>query len=186
MGLVINQGIHKDEQPIVSDKEIAQITKLTAAKEDVRKNSLNVELTIISDGKFKGRKLFDLVPYDPDDVMAFKYKALRRAAKVPYDKKEGTSIDIEKLLLNKAVGVKLSVREYEGTDYQNINYFALEGDKKITPVAKAKEAVKAVADEAPKQEVQEDSLPDAMEENKETPAKANTPVPEISDDDFPF
>lgn len=182
MGLIINQGVHQDDRPIESE-EIAQITKVTPAKADIRPNSINVELTIISDGKYKGRKLFDLVPYDPDDPMAFKYKELRRAAKVPYDKNEGTKVDIEKLLLKKAVGVKLSVREYEGRDFQNIKYTAIKDSEKPTPITK----------EAPKDEAPEEKAPatepTAKEETKaaeEKPAKANQPIPEISDDDFPF
>lgn len=177
MGLIINHGSHKEEEKIVSQQEIAQITKITPADEKVRKNSFNVQLTIIGSSKHKGKTLLDLIPYDPADGMSFKYKAIRRAAKCPVDPKENR-VEIEKLLLNKAVPVKLSVREYEGNEYQNIQYLV---PKATTPAAKPLEG------DSPKETP---VIPKALDNRPATPQPEMPADPNaseaISDDDFPF
>lgn len=205
MGLIINQGIHKEDTPITSDYETGKITKVELADSKVRENSLNVETTIIGKSKYKGRKLTDLVPFDPEDPMSFKYKQIRKAVGKAYDKDEGTKIDIQKILLNKAVGLKLSVREYQGNDYQNIKYMPLE-KKNVTPVDTEDEAQEEAAPKAntkapepePEAEAQDTSELDELaetEEAEEKPKKPSKekekPLPEpsddvVSDDDFPF
>ena len=126
MSLIINQGVQntsddKNFEVMVSDNEIAQITKLELDKD--WENTLNITFKIIGDSKFKGRLFWDRVSFDPSGKFSWKYRNLRKAAGVPYTEGENPKIDIEALLLNKAVTVELMVRKgNDGNDYQGIKY----------------------------------------------------------------
>ena len=61
--------------------------------------------------------------YHPAGKFSWKYRNLRKAAGVPYTDGESPKIDIEALLLNKAVTVELMVRKgNDGNDYQGVKY----------------------------------------------------------------
>lgn len=126
MSLIINQGKQDTSQDsnfevMVSPSEVAQIAKLELDKE--WENTLNITFKVISEGKFKGRLFWDRISFDPTSKFSWKYRNLRKAAGVPYTESESPNVDIEAMLLNKAVTVELSIRKgTDGNDYQGIKY----------------------------------------------------------------
>lgn len=140
MGLIINQGkqdTSKDNQfeIILSKEELAQIIKLEMDPD--WENTIKVTLKIIGeDSKFKNRLLWDRVSFSGE--FSWKYRNLRKAAGVPYAENEAPNIDIEALLLNKAVHVELTARKgNDGNDYQSIKYKVANSTKETkeaTPV----------------------------------------------------
>jgi hypothetical protein len=108
---------------MISANEVAQITKIELDKD--WPDTLNITFKVISEGKYKGRLFWDRVSFDPKGQFSWKYRNLRKAAGVPYTESENAKIDIEALLLNKAVTVELMVRKgNDGNDYQGIKYKA--------------------------------------------------------------
>ena len=128
MSLIINQGKQDTSgdtnfEVMVSANEIAQITKLELDKE--WENTLNITFKVIGNSTYKGRLFWDRVSFDPAGKFSWKYRNLRKAAGVPYTDGESPKIDIEALLLNKAVTVELMVRKgNDGNDYQGVKYKA--------------------------------------------------------------
>lgn len=126
MSLFINQGKQdtsndKSFEPIISDNEIAQITKIEL--DENWPNTLNITFKIIGESKYKNRLFWDRVSFDPKGEFSWKYRNLRKAAGVPYTETEDAKIDIEALLLNKAITVDLSTRKgNDGNDYQSVKY----------------------------------------------------------------
>lgn len=129
MPLIIPQGKQDTTQdnkfnPIVAQDVMLEITDLKLAKSQA--NTLEVTLRIL-DGQHKNRFIFDRVTFDANSSMSWKYRQLRKCAGVPYQDNEPTSIDIEALLLHKAVKADLGIRkgknkDGEETDYQDIKY----------------------------------------------------------------
>lgn len=129
MSLIINQGKQDTSQdnkfdPITEKNVLAQITEIKLATSQT--NTLEITMRLLN-GAHKGRFIFDRVNYDPTSNFSWKYRSLRKAAGVPYSENESAQIDIEKLLLNKAVTVDLGIRQGknsagEDTNYQNISY----------------------------------------------------------------
>lgn len=150
MSLIINQGkqdTSKDNnyEVMISSNEIAQITKIELDKD--WDNTLNITFKIIGEGKYKGRMFWDRVSYDPSGKFSWKYRNLRKSAGVPYTEGESPKIDIEALLLNKAVAVELMVRKgNDGNDYQGIKYKVSNTVKK-EPVISQPQTHVAIADE---------------------------------------
>lgn len=128
MSLIINQGKQDTSgdtnfEVMVSANEVAQITKIELDKD--WPDTLNITFKVISEGKFKNRLFWDRISFDPKGQFSWKYRNLRKAAGVPYVESESAKIDIEALLLNKAVTVELMVRKgNDGNDYQGIKYKA--------------------------------------------------------------
>ena len=125
MGLIINQGkqdTSKDGQfeIILSKDELAQIIKLEMDPD--WENTIKVTLKVIGENSpNKNRLLWDRVSFSGE--FSWKYRNLRKAAGVPYVESESPNIDIEALLLNKAVHVELTARKgNDGNDYQSIKY----------------------------------------------------------------
>ena len=125
MGLIINQGkqdTSKDNNfdVIISKDELVQITKLEMDPD--WENTLKVTLKVIGqDSKYKNRLVWDRVSFSGE--FSWKYRNLRKAAGVPYVESESPNVDIEALLLNKAVKVELTARKgNDGNDYQSIKY----------------------------------------------------------------
>lgn len=143
MSLIINQGkqdTSKDNQfeVMISDNEVAEITKIEMDKD--WDNTLNITYRVISEGKYKGRMFWDRVSFDPKSQFSWKYRNLRKAAGCPYTTEEGTKVDIEALLLNKAVTVKLTARKgNDGNDYQSVTYKA--SNKKETETIETPTAI---------------------------------------------
>lgn len=157
MSLIINQGKQDTSgdtnfEVMVSANEVAQITKMEMDKD--WENTLNITFKVISEGKFKGRLFWDRVSFDPKGQFSWKYRNLRKAAGVPYSESESPKIDIEALLLNKAVTVELMVRKgNDGNDYQGVKYKVSNvktEDKPIaTPVQVTEDVVEDVVDDNP-------------------------------------
>ena len=154
MGLFINQGKQDASQDtkfdiLVAENITAQIVGVKLAQS--QPDTLEITFKILA-GPYKGRLFWDRVNYNPTSDFSWKYRALRKAAGCPYSDKEGASIDIEALLLNKAVLVDLDGREGKNRKgekqmYQNVKYKA----------APARAAAKAAASEpAPTQAVEDD------------------------------
>ena len=145
MGLIINQGkqdTSKDNQfeIILSKDELVQIVKLEMDAD--WENTLKVTLKVIGESKYKNRLLWDRVSFAGE--FAWKYRSLRRAAGVPYVESESPNIDIEALLLNKAVNVELTARKgNDGNDYQSIKYKPAKAKEAVTISAPEGEGVKA-------------------------------------------
>ena len=143
MSLIINQGKQDTSgdnnfEVMVSANETAQITKMELDKD--WPDTLNITYKIISEGKYKGRLFWDRISFDPKGQFSWKYRNLRKAAGVPYTDGESAKIDIEALLLNKAVTVELTVRKgNDGNDYQGVKYkvsnIKTEAPVKPAPVA---------------------------------------------------
>lgn len=138
MSLFINQGKQdtsddRSFEVMVSPNEVAQITKIEMDTQ--WENTLNVTFKIIGEGKYKGRLFWDRVSFDPKSQFSWKYRNLRKAAGVPYTDGESPKIDIEALLLNKAVTVELLVRKgNDGNDYQSVKYKNTSTTVKAAPV----------------------------------------------------
>ena len=148
MSLIINQGKQDTSgdtnfEVMVSANEVAQISKIELDKEWA--DTLSITFKVISDGKYKGRLFWDRVSFDPKGQFSWKYRNLRKAAGVPYTESESPKIDIEALLLNKAVTVELLVRKgNDGNDYQGVKY-KVSNAKAETP-AKVEEETTADTD----------------------------------------
>jgi hypothetical protein len=137
MGLIINQGTQDTTQdnkfnPIVAQDVLLQITELKLAQ--TQASTLEVTFRIL-DGQYKNRFVFDRISFDPKSQFSWKYRQLRKCAGVPYQEGEPANIDIEALLLNKAVKADLGTRKGtnkngEEQEYQDIKYKIL----KNTPV----------------------------------------------------
>ena len=131
MGLIINQGKQDDTQDnkfdiITAENVTAQIVELKLSK--TKTDTLEIKFKILA-GQYKNRIFFDNVNYNPTSDFSWKYRALRKAAGSPYSQNEGANVDIEALLLNKAVLVDLKGRPGKnkaGDDvtYQNVTYKA--------------------------------------------------------------
>lgn len=157
MSLIINQGKQDTSgdtnfEVMVSANEVAQITKMEMDKD--WENTLNITFKVISEGKFKGRLFWDRVSFDPKGQFSWKYRNLRKAAGVPYSESESPKIDIEALLLNKAVTVELMVRKgNDGNDYQGVKYkvsnVKTEDKPVATPVQVTEDVVEDVVDDNP-------------------------------------
>lgn len=143
MALIIPQGKQDTTQdnkfnPIISNDVMLEITELKLAK--TQTNTLEVTLRIL-DGKYRNRFVFDRVTFDANSPMSWKYRQLRKCAGVPYKDNEPTSIDIEALLLHKAVKADLSIRKGKNKDgeeqeYQDVKYKVLNTAQTTEPKVK--------------------------------------------------
>ena len=125
MSLIINQGKQDTSndnnfEVMLSANELAQIIKIELDKD--WPDTLSITYKVISEGKYKGRQFWDRVSFDPKGQFSWKYRNLRKAAGVPYTEGENPKIDIEALLLNKAISVELTSRKgNDGNDYHQLN-----------------------------------------------------------------
>jgi hypothetical protein len=135
MPLIINQGkqdTSKDVNkftPITARNVLVSIVQLKLA--DNIPDTLYVKMQVM-DGEYKNRYIDDKVTFDPQSPLSWKYRNLRKAVGVPYTDGESTNIDIEGVLLNKALRVDLGVKNgidkktNENRQYQTINYKPLQ------------------------------------------------------------
>jgi hypothetical protein len=127
MGLLIRQGkqdLSKDiPDPIEEKGVVAQIVKLKLADATKFPDTLEVTFKLLT-GNHVNRLVWDRVNYNPTSDFAWKYRQLRKAASCPYSETEGELIDIEALLMNKAVCLDLSVTVDTKTNkkYQRVGY----------------------------------------------------------------
>ena len=156
MSLIINQGKQDTTQdnkfnPITEKNVLAQITEIKLATSQT--NTLEITMRLLN-GANKGRFVFDRVSYDPSSDFSWKYRAVRKAAGCPYNENESAQIDIEKLLLNKAVTVDLGVRKGKNKDgveqeYQNITYKVITQPTQATAPTTPAPTVAAPVDQTP-------------------------------------
>ena len=143
MGILINQGVQDTTQdnkfaPIVEKDVIAQITEIKLADSKKMPNTLEITFRILQ-GAHKSRFFWDRVTFDPKSNFSWKYRSLRKAAGVPYSETEPKTVDVEALLLNKAILVDLGIRlgknkDGEETAYQNVIYRVAKTDDQIEKV----------------------------------------------------
>lgn len=174
MALIINQGKQDTTQdnkfnPIVEKNVLAQITEIKLSSNQT--NTLEITMRLLN-GANKGRFVFDRVSYDPTSDFSWKYRAVRKAAGCPYSENESAQIDIEKLLLNKAVTLDLSIRKGKNRDgveqdYQNITYKVVSQPKATaSTAATAATPVAAPVDPTPvATPVNEDTVAPAQEQD---------------------
>jgi hypothetical protein len=147
MGILINQGVQDTTQdnkfaPIVEKDVIAQITEIKLADSKKMPNTLEITFRILQ-GAHKSRFFWDRVTFDPKSNFSWKYRSLRKAAGVPYSETEPKTVDVEALLLNKAVLVDLGVRtgknkDGDDTEYQNVIYKVIKTDEQVDKMADVK------------------------------------------------
>lgn len=158
MALIINQGKQDTTQdnrfePIVEKGVLAQIMEIKLSS--TQTNTLEITMRLLN-GQHKGRFVFDRINYDPTSQFSWKYRAVRKAAGCPYNENESAQIDIEKLLLNKAVTLDLGIRKGKNSageeqEYQNITYKVLKQEATAetpapeTAAAPAKETTEPVS-----------------------------------------
>lgn len=182
MSLIINQGKQDTTQdnkfnPITEKNVLAQITEIKLATSQT--NTLEITMRLLN-GANKGRFVFDRVSYDPTSDFSWKYRAVRKAAGCPYNENESAQIDIEKLLLNKAVTVDLGVRKGKNKDgveqeYQNITYKVITKPTQATAPTTPAPTVAAPVDPTP--------VATPVNEDTSTPAPVEEPsVPNLTDD----
>ena len=186
MSLIINQGKQDTTQdnkfnPITEKNVLAQITEIKLATSQT--NTLEITMRLLN-GANKGRFVFDRVSYDPTSDFSWKYRAIRKAAGCPYSENESAQIDIEKLLLNKAVTVDLGVRKGKNKDgveqeYQNITYKVVKqattAQAPAAPVAPAPTATAPIENNTP--------VSTPVHEEVSSPEPVQEPsVPNLTDD----
>lgn len=206
MGILINQGVQDTTQdnkfaPIVEKDVIAQITEIKLADSKKMPNTLEITFRILQ-GAHKSRFFWDRVTFDPKSNFSWKYRSLRKAAGVPYSETEPKTVDVEALLLNKAVLVDLGVRtgknkDGDDTEYQNVIYKVIKTDEQVDKMADVKiiedfedsedseepieelveEPVEIVKEPTPKPKVKPVQAP------AQTPAPAPTSSVQVTDDD---
>lgn len=203
MGILINQGVQDTTQdnkfaPIVEKDVIAQITEIKLADSKKMPNTLEITFRILQ-GAHKSRFFWDRVTFDPKSNFSWKYRSLRKAAGVPYSETEPKTVDVEALLLNKAVLVDLGVRtgknkDGDDTEYQNVIYKVIKTDEQVDKMGDVKviedfedseesieelveEPVEIVKEPTPKHKVKPAQAP------AQTPAPAPTSSVQVTDDD---
>lgn len=188
MGLLINQGkqdVTQDNKfnPVVADNVMMEITELKLADSTTAPNTLEVTLRIL-EGQYRNRFVFDRVQFAPSGGldMTWKYRALRKCAGVPYDENEPATVDIEALLLHKAVLGDLGIRkgknkDGEEQDYQNIKYKVIKGNVAQANATSATPTETAVDFDTPAPAPQEPTTPVTK---APAPAVAPTPTPSFN------
>lgn len=183
MSLIINQGKQDTTQdnkfnPITEKNVLAQITEIKLATSQT--NTLEITMRLLN-GANKGRFVFDRVSYDPNSDFSWKYRAIRKAAGCPYNENESAQIDIEKILLNKAVTVDLGVRKGKNSageeqEYQNITYKVIKQPTQATaPVTPAPTQAAPVQPTTP--------VATPVNEDTSTPAPVEqATIPNLADD----
>lgn len=130
MPLIINQGKQdtsndaKSYAPVVQRNALVQIVEIKLDQN--LSNTLVLNMQVL-DGENKNRYVVDRITFDPTSKLSWKYRNVRRAVGFPYNENESANIDIERILLNKAMRVDLGTKD--GIDktgnpktYQTINY----------------------------------------------------------------
>ena len=183
MSLIINQGKQDTTQdnkfnPITEKNVLAQITEIKLATSQT--NTLEVTMRLLN-GANKGRFIFDRINYDPNSDFSWKYRAIRKAACCPYNENESAQIDIEKILLNKAVTVDLGVRKGKNSsgeeqEYQNITYKVVKQTTQATVPS-----TPAPAQAAPTQPTTPVATP-VNEDNAQPVMPEEPAVPNLTDD----
>lgn len=127
MGLIIRQGkqdLSKDiPDPIEEKGVVSQIIGLKLADATKFPDTLEITFKLLT-GNHVGRRVWDRVNYNPTSDFAWKYRQLRKAASCPYSDTENELVDIEALLMNKAVCLDLSITTDTKTNkkYQRVAY----------------------------------------------------------------
>lgn len=186
MGLLINQGTQDTTQdnkfnPIVAPNVLLEVTELKLAQ--TQASTLEITFRVL-EGQYKNKSVFDRVIFDPKSNMSWKYRQLRKCAGVPYQEGEPATIDIEALLLHKAVKADLGIRKGKNKDgveqdYQDIKYKAMpnSNNQVATPVAPQPSIGSVFSQPTPQPTPapasKKTSKPKAVKE-EETPAEENT------------
>jgi hypothetical protein len=129
MGLIIDQGkqivqeIKEERKPLefIEAEQIQGVIEEITAHNFLEDN-ISVKVRII-DEPYKNRVVFGDANYNPTSKLNFTYQNLRVSAGFPYQPGENPKLDIEKLLLNKVVTMKLFIRDAKnGKQYQGVRW----------------------------------------------------------------
>lgn len=192
MALIIPQGKQDTTQdnkfnPIVATNVVLEITELKLAT--TQTNTLEVTLRVL-EGPHKNRFIFDRVQYCKTDAYdgTWKYRQLRACAGVPYQDNEPTSIDIEALLLHKAVKADLGIRkgknkDGEDTEYQDVKYKMMTAPQVDMPNTPEAVPVKPKAKTVAAQVAQPTPVAPTNSVVKDDPLPFETPALNITDED---
>jgi hypothetical protein len=196
MGLIINQGkqivqeIKEQRKPL----EFIEAEQVQGVIEEITphnflEDNISVKVRII-DEPFKNRVVFGDANFNPTSKLNFTYQNLRTSAGYPYKPGENPELDIEKLLLNKVVTMKLFIRQAKnGKEYQGVRWVPI-SPSVLAPKQEKKSAFDGIdADEY------KNAFKDLLEtEDPFKPSKKTTPKkeksewedPVVSDTDLPF
>jgi hypothetical protein len=131
MGLIIDQGKQVVQEVKESQGQksydIIEAEQVQGVIEEITPHkfladNLSVKVRIIED-PFKNRVVYGDANYNPTSKLNFTYQNLRTSAGYPYEPGENPQLDIEKLLMNKVVTMKLFIRTgKDGKEYQGVRW----------------------------------------------------------------
>lgn len=188
MGLIIEQGkqiiqeVRESQQSfeiIEAEQTQGVIEEITAHK--FLADNLSVKVRIIGE-PFKNRVIYGDANYNPTSKLNFTYQNLRISAGYPYEQGENPKLDIEKLLLNKIVTMKLFIRTgKDGKEYQGVRWIPI----KPNVLSEAKETIVKEKYDSIFQEmgVTNDPMPTKTTKSKKVDEWED---PVITDTDMPF
>lgn len=186
MGLIIDQG----KQVIQEVKESKQAFDIIEAEqvqgviEEVTEHkylddNLSIKVRILED-PYKNRVVYGDANYNPNSKLNFTYQNLRISVGFPYEPGENPKLDIEKLLLNKVVSMKLFVRNgKDGKEYQGLRWIPIKPTVLATPKVE-KEKYDNIFQEMG---VTDDPMPPATPKKKAVDEWVD---PVVGDEDLPF
>jgi hypothetical protein len=133
MGLIIDQGkqviqevketTEKKFELIEAEQIQGVITEVTQHK--FLEDNLSIKVQII-DEPYKNRVVYGDANYNPTSKLNFTYQNLRTSAGFPYEPGENPKLDVEKLLMNKVVTIKLFIRDgKDGKQYQGLRWIPI-------------------------------------------------------------
>lgn len=142
MGLIIDQGKQiiqevRDSQEKKS-YDLIEAEQIQGVIEEITphkflQDNLSVKVRIIED-PFKNRVVYGDANYNPSSKLNFTYQNLRTSAGYPYEAGENPKLDIEKLLMNKVVTMKLFIRTgKDGKEYQGVRWVPIKPQVLSTP-----------------------------------------------------
>lgn len=134
MGLIIDQGKQVIQQIKETNNQksydLIEAEQIQGVIEEITQHkflqdNLSVKVRIIED-PFKNRVVYGDANYNPTSNLNFTYQNLRTSAGYPYEAGENPKLDIEKLLLNKVVTMKLFIRTgKDGKEYQGVRWIPI-------------------------------------------------------------
>jgi hypothetical protein len=145
-------------------------------------DNLSIKVRIIQE-PYNNRVLYGDANYNPTSKLNFTYQNLRISAGFPYEPGENPKLDVEKLLMNKVVTMKLFIRDgKDGKQYQGVRWIPIKPIVLTPKKSNKKEIVKQEYDNIMKDLLETDN-PFKMPTTK---AVDEWEEPTIDDKDLPF
>jgi len=191
MGLIIDQGkqvIQEVKETSEKKFELIEAEQIQGVIEEVTahkflEDNLSIKVRIIEE-PFNNRVVYGDANYNPTSKLNFTYQNLRISAGFPYEPGESPKLDVEKLLLNKVVTMKLFIRTgKDGKEYQGVRWVPIKPNvlaptpKETIDPQEYKDAFKELLKE-------EDPFAPLKEDKKKEASDWEDPV--VGDDELPF